>query len=131
MATPYTKIQNVFYSCPQVKTEIWPDLERQFFFNALGDFSLDLYDLDYDEETDEVIQDLSQSEVNVIGKLMYKHYLLRERDRVIKLNNIVGRDISLTGTGDTKRFISAAYESLLFEIDSMMHKLKTNTFYDE
>lgn len=129
MTTPYEKVQNVFHSSFQSKVEIIPELERQFFINAIGDFSLDLYDLDYDVSTYEVKEDLTQSEINLLGKLMYKYYLQRERDRIMKLNNIVGRDIKLTGMSDTKQVINKMYENLMNEIYTMINKMKRNTFY--
>lgn len=131
MTTPYKKIQFVFHSSFQSKIEIIPELEKQFFINALGDFSLDLYELNYNSETDEIKEDLNQAEINLLGKLMYKYYLQRERDRIMKLNNIVGRDIRLTGMSDTKQAINKMYNGLLNEIDTMIHKLKDNTYYDE
>lgn len=134
MTTPYEKIQNVFHSSFQSKTEIVPELERQFFINAIGDFSLDLYELDYTIDTEnneiEIVQDLTQSEVNLLGKLMYKYYLHRERDRIMKLNNIVGRDIRLTGMSDTKQVINKMYDNLVNEIAVIMTKLKDNTYYE-
>lgn len=130
MATPYESVQFVFHSSFQSKTEIIPELEKQFFINALGDFSLDLYDLNYDAEKNVIEEDLSQSEINLLGKLMYKHYLQRERDRIMKLNNIVGKDIRLTGMSDTKQAVNKMYSNLLDEIDVMTHKLKVNTYYE-
>lgn len=130
MTTPYSKIQNVFHSSFQSQTEILPELEKQFFINAIGDFSLDLYSLNYDLDSYEIEHDLSQAEINLLGKLMYKYYLHRERDRIMKLNNIVGRDIKLTGMSDTKQVINKMYSNLIDEIDLMMTKLKDNTYYE-
>lgn len=128
MATPYEKIQRVFHASFQSKTEIPFDLEIQFLINAIGDFSLDLYEIEYNDESKEIVEDLSQAEINLLGKLMYKYYLSRERDRMVKLSNIVGKDIQLTGMGDSKRVINLMYENVSNEIASMIHKLKTNTY---
>lgn len=134
MTTPYTKIQNVFHASFQSKHEIIPELEEQFFINAVGDFCLDLYEIHYniDVENNEIIiqEVLSQAEINLLGKLMYKYYFQRERDRIMKLNNIVGRDIRLTGMSDTKQVINKMYSDLIYEIDIMMSKLKDNTYYE-
>lgn len=132
--TPYERIQNVFYTCFQSKTEMPIELEEQLFYNALGDFELNLRELKYSgsvvDGDCEILEDLSQAEVNLLGKLMYKYQLLRERDRVIKLNNIIGRDIRLTGMGDSKRVMNQVYDNYLHEIDTIMHKLKDNTYYE-
>ncbi len=48
---------------------------------------------------------------------MYKDYLGRYRDRALKLNNIVGRDIQLTGLSNTKAQVNRSYEDLVDEIE--------------
>ena len=128
MPTPYSRIENVFHSSFQSKVILPPDLEEQFFITAIGDYSLDLRDLTYNSDIKEISEDLSQSEINLLGKLMYKAYLQRERDRVLKLNNILGRDIKLTGMADSKFAMNTAYITITNEISAMIHKLKTNSF---
>ena len=132
--TPYNKIQNVFYSSFQSKTEIPIELEEQLFFNAVGDFELNLHEIEYSgnivDGDCEILENLPQSKINLLGKLMYKHQLQRERDRIMKLNNIVGRDIKLTGMSDTKQVLNKMYDNLLYEIETVMHKLKENTYYE-
>ncbi|WP_257474755.1 hypothetical protein [Bacillus velezensis] len=59
---------------------------------------------------------------------MYKDYLGRYRDRALKLNNIVGRDIQLTGLSNTKAQVNRSYEDLVDEIEKKMSKLKVNNF---
>ena len=105
MPTPFEKIQNSFHSKFQSKTILNPELEKQFFFEAIGVFSLELYDLDYIEISEEIKQDLKQHHINLLGHLMYKSYLGRERDRMLKLNNIIGKDVQMTGLSDSKREI--------------------------
>ncbi|MCM3274511.1 hypothetical protein, partial [Paenibacillus elgii] len=97
------KILNVFHSKIQSTIPIPEDLEKQFFESALGEFSLDLYELTYDQTNGLINEDLGRAEISLLGVLMHKAYQEREVDRFIKLNNLVGRDLSLTGTGDTKR----------------------------
>ena len=41
--------------------------------------------------------------VSTLGSMMYVRYLTRELSRVLKLSGIVGKDLSITGSGDTKR----------------------------
>lgn len=128
MTTPYNKITDVFHSKFQSKVEILPELEEQFFLNALGEFELDLYPLTYDETNQVISEDLSRSEINVLGTLMYKEYLSREHDRILKLNNIVGRDIKLTGLGDSKSNSFKTLQEVTVKITKMIDKLKDNNF---
>lgn len=128
MPTPYAKIKDVFHTKFQSKDLLDYDMENQFLINAIGDFSLDLFDISYNETTEEIIEELSQSEINLLGTLMYKFYLGRERDRALKLNNIIGRDIKLTGMSDTKFALNKAYEELSDEIELMISKMKDSSY---
>lgn len=130
MSTPYSKIANVFHSKFQSKSEIPNGLEEQFFLNALGEFELELYPLTYDEVNKVIEQDLSRSEINVLGTLMYKQYLSREHDRILKLNNIYGRDVRLTGLGDSKTKSLQTLQEISAEITRTLDKLKDNNFDD-
>jgi hypothetical protein len=127
MGTPYVKVQSVFHSKPQEKKALPEGLEEQFFINAVGDFETDLYPLHILEDNS-LQEDLTNSEIQVIGLLMYKHYLERELDRILKLNNIIGRDIKATGLGDSKSNTNKRLESLKEEIDKKISKLKPLTF---
>lgn len=130
MPTPYGKIQDVFHSKLKSKVEIIPELELQYFYNALGSFELDLYSLNYDESNQVMIEDLNRSEILLLGTLMYREYLSQERDRALKLNNILGRDIKLTGSGDSKSNYNKAVVELDAQISTMVSKLKVIDFDD-
>lgn len=130
MAVPYSDVLNVFHACFQSPTVLSDTLEKQFFIAALADFELDLYIINYDDVNESIEDDLSRSEVNLLGKLMYKEYLSREKDRILKLNNIVGRDIKLTSMGDSKRTIIEACKIISDETEEMINKLKGSSFYD-
>lgn len=128
MTTPKSSVLNYFHTEFQSSIELDAGLENQFLLKAIGDFELDLYPIKYDSEANEFDYDLSIIEQSLLGKLMYKHYLSRERDRILKLNNIVGKDISLTSVGQSKSTIIKASENLKIEIDEILHKLKTSSF---
>jgi hypothetical protein len=130
MSTSKTKVTDNFHSQFQDLNVIPPDLENQLFLNALGDFEGDLYTLTYDDVNEVISEDLSRTELNLLGKLMYKHYLNRERDRIIKLNNIIGRDVTLNGTGNTKQQMNITYDSVENDIENLVSKLKDNSYYD-
>lgn len=124
MNTPFEKVLMFFHSRFQSTTELPPELEKQFLIQGVSEFETDLYDLNFNAEFDEFEKQLTLPELNVLGALMYKGYLQRERDRMLKLNNIIGRDIRLTGMSDTKFAVNKAYGELLIEIEGMIAKLK-------
>src|ERR1051325_10653698 len=100
--TTYQDILNSFYSRLQ-STKLLPEgLVKEFFNQALGDFEVDLYPLEWNNETQEFPKEIDRSIINLLGRLMYSSYLSREADRIVKLTNIVGKDISLTDRKSTR-----------------------------
>ncbi|WP_079709857.1 hypothetical protein [Paraliobacillus ryukyuensis] len=128
MTTRDNVISN-FHTEFQSPTVLPDGIEDQFLIKAVGDFQLDLYPISYSTSTKDFEESISISEEILLGKLMYKHYLSRELDRVLKLNNIVGKDISLTSMAGSKSSIQKRYTELVGEIDEVIYKLKDNTFY--
>ncbi|UOO16305.1 hypothetical protein KHA74_11025 [Bacillus velezensis] len=125
---PYEKVINVFHSMFQ-SNEILPDgLEQQFFTNAVGEYETELTELGFDEESNTFKDPLTSPQIQILGMLMYKGYLGRYRDRALKLNNVVGRDIQLTGLANTKAQVNRAYEDLIDDIEKKLSKLKMNNF---
>ena len=128
MTTSKSSVLNYFHTEFQSTTVLNPELEDQFMLKAIGDFELNLEPIKYDNTNEVFGVILSNSEQSLLGKLMYKHYLTRERDRILKLNNIVGKDISLTSMGQAKSSILKACESVDYEIEKIISRLKTNSY---
>lgn len=128
MSTPYEKILKSFHSQFKSKYAILPELEEQYFINALGDYELELASLTYDEIAKEIAEDLTKPQINILGALMYKYYKKQELDGVLKLNNIVGKDIALTSMGDSKSQMNKSYAVISLEIADALNKLKENSF---
>lgn len=117
-----------FESTFQDKFELSPFLEMQWFKDALAQYALEIKDLHYDIETDTFPEDVEQYQITTLGLMMKRAYCARELSRINKIQNIVGKDISLTGTGDQKR---VAMEELEFEqsrIEDLLNKQKTHCY---
>lgn len=128
MPTPIEKAINTFYSKFQSKIELDEDLVYQFLINSVAEFSTDLHPLNFTDDQEYIVEDLSYPEIDLLGTLMYKQYLHREKDKILKLNNIVGRDIKLTSMGNSKYAMNTAYKDLLGEIAIKIDKLKPMVF---
>lgn len=128
MTTPKVDVINYFHTEFQSTTPLIAELENQFLLKAIGDYELNLEPLNYDITSEVFSEKLSTPKQSLLGKLMYKHYLTRERDRILKLNNIVGKDISLTSMGLSKSSIIKACESVEYEIEKIISRLKTNSY---
>lgn len=114
--TQYKDIVSAFESLIKCKYQLSESLVEQWFKNALGQFELDLEYLGYNYETKQFIRPYNDSEsfdgngylkpgvIITLAEMMKSYYLEQEVRRVNQLNNIIGKDISLNGTGDTKKY---------------------------
>nr|WP_276532214.1 hypothetical protein [Bacillus licheniformis] len=112
----------------QSTEELPESLERQFLLNAISEYELELTPLNFDKITLDFKSPLTYPQIQILGMLMYKNYLGRYLDRVLKLNNVIGRDIQLTGLANTKAQVNRAYEGLCEEIGIKMSKMKEIKF---
>jgi hypothetical protein len=125
--TDRERVFDVFYSEIRQKYELPQELLYMWFVMAIGDYELDVAPVGYDEET-EMFEGASGALFNTLGLMMARFYLKREQSRINKMNNIIGRDLSLNATGDAKKAVQAEYENLLAEIEEKLHKQKVHAY---
>ena len=128
MNTSYLDVLNVFHSLLKSKFEIDEDLEYQWFLNALADYELELSELNYLESQRVFADSLPRYVVKTLGLIMYVNYLTQELSRVMKLNGIIGKDISLTGMDATKRVTLEELQSEKIYAEKLLHKQKQHSF---
>lgn len=128
MNTSYLDVLNVFHSLLKSKFEIDEDLEYQWFLNALSDYELELSELNYLESQRVFADSLPRYVVKTLGLIMYVNYLTQELSRVMKLNGIIGKDISLTGMDATKRVTLEELQSEKIYAEKLLHKQKQHAF---
>ncbi len=128
MSTSYLDVLNVFHSLLKSKFEIDEDLEYQWFLNALADYELELSELNYLESQRVFADSLPRYIVKTLGLIMYVNYLTQELSRVMKLNGIIGKDISLTGMDATKRVTLEELQSEKIYAEKLLHKQKQHAF---
>ncbi len=128
MSTSYLDVLNVFHSLLKSKFEIDVGLEYQWFLNALADYELDLSELNYLESQRVFADSLPRYIVKTLGIIMYVNYLTQELSRVMKLNGIIGKDISLTGMDATKRVTIEELQSEKIYAEKLLHKQKQHAF---
>lgn len=128
MTTPKEQIYNSFYKEFQDTKELPEGLVNQFLLEAIGDFETNLYPINYNSDEGLFEEELSLAEISLLGKIMYKQYLSRERDRVLKLNNVIGKDISLTSMGASKSEMRQAYDDVKSEIKQRFNELKPSSY---
>ncbi len=128
MSTSYLDVLNVFHSLLKSKFEIDVGLEYQWFLNALADYELELSQLNYLESQRVFASSLPRYIVKTLGLIMYVNYLTQELSRVMKLNGIIGKDISLTGMDATKRVTIEELQSEKIYAEKLLHKQKQHAF---
>lgn len=105
-----------------------PALEQQWFRNALAWYALEIVPLHYCESEETFDRDLPEYVVLTLATKMYCYYLTKELSRVLKLNGIVGKDLSITGMGDTKRVTKEELESELAIASDLINRQKVQCF---
>ncbi len=128
MSTSYKEILNVFHSLLKSKFEINELLEYQWFLNALSEYELEISGLSYLDLEKTFSSNLPRHIVRTLGLIMYVNYLTQELSRVMKLNGIIGKDISLTGMDATKRVTIQELESEKLYAEKLLHKQKQHCF---
>ena len=128
MSTSYIDVLKVFHSLLKSKIEIDEQLEYQWFLNALADYELEISSLDYLDNQKNFTNTLSRQIIRTLGLFMYVNYLTQELSRVMKLNGIIGKDISLTGMDATKRVTIQELESEKLYAEKLLHKQKQHCF---
>jgi hypothetical protein len=127
-AKTYTDAIQSFESTFQAKVVLPTGLEAQWFKDALGEYELEIGTTSYDEGTQTFPVTFQQYQINSIGYLMKLRWCERELSRVLQINNIIGKDVSLNGNGDTKRMTK---EELLIEmarVKDLLDKQKTTCY---
>jgi len=124
--TDYEKSVNVLHSTIKDKFVIPDGLYEQWFYNALAEYGLDIAPLHFDGNSKNFLD--ATPPIYVIGLLMAKYYVKQQLSRINKLNNIVGKDLQLTGMGQAKSAVNNEYQGILFEIEQKLHKYKKHAY---
>lgn len=114
MATTAQDIYNSFEASFQDKKEIPEALELEWLKKAIGRYSIEIEDLDFDENTKEFSTDLNRYVIDTLGAFMKQSYQEREVSKVNKRISIVGKDISIDGNNGSKNAAKSelAYDDL-------------------
>lgn len=138
--TTYKEVVSAFESIIKCKYKLSDSLVEQWFKNALGQYELDIESLGYDPMIREFIRPSDDSDafekdgrlksyvVLSLAEIMKSYYMEQEVRRVNQLNNIIGKDISLNGTGDTKKYTKAEADAINEKIAYMNIKQKPSAY---
>ena len=91
-----------FHSTFGDKHEIPEALEDIWLLKAIGQYSLEVDTLNYDEDSMEFDCKLERSVVDTLGMMMKQYYQERQVSITNKRVSIAGGDISIDGSGSSK-----------------------------
>lgn len=137
--TQYENIVSSFESIIKNKYPINDGLIYQWFENALAEYELNIEPLGFDNETQafyapdntDAFEDNGNLKRHIIlhlAEIMKSYYMQQELRRVNQLNNIIGKDVSLNGTGDTKKYTKAESDLLDYKIADLYTKQKVPAY---
>ena len=100
--TDANEIIESFESSFQDKCVIPFELEMVWLKKAIGRFSMELDPLNFDEELLEFDCQLDRYAIDTMASFMKQYYMERQYSLVNKRVSIVGKDLSIDGSGNQK-----------------------------
>jgi hypothetical protein len=126
--TTYQDVIDSFDSSFQDKFTLPALLVRQWFLKAVGIYNAEIGGIEFDTDNNEFTSALDRYTIDSLAEIMKCKYQERELSRVNKMNNIIGKDISLNSTGDTKKYTDAELAYVKSQVDIMLNKQKTPAY---
>lgn len=126
--TSASEIIDVFESSFADKHVIPYELELIWLKKAIGRYSTELTDLNYDEELQEFDCVLDTYIVDTLGQLMKKFYQERELSKVNKRISIVGKDLSIDGSNGSKTATKNELDYITSEVTDMVENQKPTAY---
>lgn len=119
---------SAFYGTFRDTVAIADALVEMWFAMALGQYELEIGAINYDNEKGTFGNEVTRPIMNTIAFMMKVYYCEREVSRVNKINNIITKDITLNGNGDTKRYTIEELEIARARVADNINKIKTSWF---
>lgn len=134
MATTYQNVVDVFESTFTEKVALNDDLIKQWFKMAVGEFSIQIEPIYYDEN-EEIFVDadgdgtiLNQTIVNILGYTIKRYYCEREYNKIVKRSNIITKDLSINNSEGDKRQAKTEIDWVNFKIIDFYEQLKPTAY---
>lgn len=128
MATQLSDVIESFEASFMDKKEIPDSLEMMWLKKAIGQYSMEISPLVYDEELGVFNSDLDRYTIDVLAVIMKIYYLEREYSRVNKIVSIVGKDLSVNGQGNLSRYTEDELRKVKADLVEMYDNLKPTAY---
>lgn len=128
MATSAQNVIDSFESIMREKVALSTSLEQQWVLDSVAEYNLQIGTLNYNSTSFTFDEDLDQSVIMILGCLVKLRYLRREVSRVNKINNIITKDLTLNGSGDSKRMTIEEAKMEIEQTEKLINMLKTPSY---
>lgn len=126
--TKASEVIDSFESSFADKRVIPESLERVWFSKAIGRYSAELWELHFNEVTQEFDRKLSRYTIDLLAEYMKESYQERYLSLVNKRVSIVSKDLSWDGSNGAKTAAKSELENIKDKIRKMTDNLKHTAY---
>lgn len=126
--TTAQEVIDAFESSFQDKHIIPEELEQIWLNKAIGRYSMEIDQLNYDPDIKEFDCVLDMYVIDTLGQLMKKFYQERELSKINKRISIIGKDLSIDGAGHTKTAAKNELDYISGELANMLDNQKPSAY---
>lgn len=126
--TSASEIIELFESSFADKCVIPDSLEHAWLKKAIGRYSTELVELNYDSEKQEFDCELNTYVIDTLAQMMKKFYQERELSKVNKRVSITGKDLTIDGGGNSKTAAKNELNYVVSEVTDMVENQKPTAY---
>lgn len=120
--TTYDDVIKSFHSTFQDKVIVPETLEKEWCLKAIGKYSHEVDELNFDEDLLSFDSRLSRYVLDTLGSMMKKFYQQRELSKVNKRISIVGKDVSINSGMSSSKYAENELAEVNTEVGEMIYK---------
>ena len=103
-------------------------LEMEWFKKAVGRYSAELSDLNFDVELNQFDTELDKYVIDTLAEFMKQSYQERQYSKVNKRISITGKDLGIDGSNGSKTSTKAELDYVSEKANTMVGNQKVNAF---
>lgn len=110
------------------KSVLPESLEMEWLKKAIGRYSIELNDLNFDPELNQFDTRLDRYVIDTLAEFMKQSYQERQYSKVNKRISITGRDLGIDGSNGSKTATKAELDYVTEKANSMVNNQKVTAF---
>lgn len=110
------------------KSVLSESLEMEWLKKAIGRYSIELNDLNFDPELNQFDTRLDRYVIDTLAEFMKQSYQERQYSKVNKRISITGRDLGIDGSNGSKTATKAELDYIAEKANSMVNNQKVTAF---